>query len=91
MIRKRLVGKVYGIEFIHDTEIQDDDSMLVLDAKLVRDRSNARFGEPVPADVMTSAWLATMSGKNYKRNCDRVSGSNISMRLVEVSRKRAKK
>lgn len=84
MIRESLVGKIFGIEFIPDAEIKDDDPMLVLDARVTTRGQECRFGEPVPPPVMTAACIATMRGADYKKQVTKVDGSHISIRLVEL-------
>lgn len=84
MIRESLVGKVFGLEFIPDSEIRDDDPMLILDARVTTRGQQRIFGEPVPEPVMTSARIATMRGAEYKKHVTKVDVSGISIRLVEL-------
>ena len=90
MIRKELVGTVFGIEFIQDSEIQPDDVMLVIDAHLVSGLGERRFGEMVAPPVMTRAAIATMRGDKYLKGITKVAGSKISMRLVPLKKSKAR-
>lgn len=86
MIRESLVGKIFGIQFIHDKDVQDEDVMLIIDAHLIGRWKEIRFGEMVPPPIMTKAALATMRGKDFLKGVEKVAGSKISMRLVEIPR-----
>lgn len=91
MIRESLVGKIFGIQFIHDKDVQDEDAMLIIDAHLIGRWREQRFGGAVDPPIMTKAAIATMRGRDYLKNVEKVAGSKISMRLVEIpqSKRRA--
>ena len=83
MKREELLGMTFGLQFIRDVEIRDDDVMLTLEAELITRWREQRFGSPVDPPIMTRAAISTVRGKDYK-HVERISNDGISIRLVPI-------
>lgn len=72
-----LLGKTFGITFIKKTDVENNDLLLVVDAKGFVDPNHRR-------DVISAASLVVVDGAHFKKHVQSVSDSDVCLKLVRI-------